>query len=140
VGVVSIATARDPVSIQELSGCPETLLPDVRLELQPGLRFLHTPWPVDELFALYLSDESPAQFIVTEAPRFIEIRGSRGAFAFGRLASGGYAFRRALADGEPLGTAAASAIERHGAFDVTTALATLFADGLVAAIINPAGR
>jgi hypothetical protein len=140
VGLVSIAVERPALPIQALSGRPEADLPDLQLKLQPGLHLLETSWPVDELIALYLADESPPQFMLAKTRLFIEVRGARGVFSFERLDAGAYAFRRALAEGQVLGSAAARASERDASFDLAGAFATLFAAGLVTAIIHPAGK
>ena len=54
LGEVAIAIDLRPVSIDALAGIITERLPDVCLGPQPGLRYLDTAWPVDDLMKLYL--------------------------------------------------------------------------------------
>jgi hypothetical protein len=131
LGQVSIAVSETPLPIAMLASLPEDRLPDIRLTLQPGLRFLVAEWPIDRLIALHLGDNPPDQFVLEREAVRLQFRGARGKFDVERLGLGAFAFRRALAAGGTLGAASESALAEENDFDPGAALATLFGSGLV---------
>jgi Putative DNA-binding domain len=137
LGFVAVAIDQVAVTLTGLSGIGVDVLADVVLALQPGLRYLHASWPVDDLMTLYLTDTAPDEFVLSTADVWIEIRGARGAFQFTRLGAGDFAFRQAIMEGRSIGDAADRALDNTG-FDPGRALATLVGDGLVTAIIRRA--
>src|SRR5215472_2142033 len=48
IGKVAIAVRGVPVGLEELASIQDEVLPDTLLELQPGLHYLSTSWPVEE--------------------------------------------------------------------------------------------
>jgi hypothetical protein len=90
------------------------------------------------LITLFLTDSAPEQMAFEPADTWIEVRGARGEFQINRLTSGEFAFRKSLAEGQPIGNAAEAALESETSFDAGRALAALFAGRLVTAIKAPA--
>ena len=106
-------------------------LSEVELVAQPGLCYLASPWPVDDLMKLYLTDTAPEQYQLAAADDiWLEICGSRGAFRFDRLEHGEFLFRLAVVNGNTLGAAAERALEAAENFDVAGALRRFVVDGL----------
>jgi hypothetical protein len=52
---------------------------------ETGLHYLHSSWPVDELFTIYLTDNAPDEFRLSPVDVWLEIRGARGEFQLNRL-------------------------------------------------------
>ena len=100
------------------------------MTLQPGLRYLHSAWGVDELMTMYLEDSQPETFVMSEVDTFVEVRGARGALSIARIDPATFAFRVALRSGESIATAADSALERDATFDAGGALQQLVLAGL----------
>ena len=86
-----------------------------------------------------LSERPPEQLAFAAMPVAIEIRGARGRFAISRLSPAAHRFRTMLVEEGTLGDAMQRALDTDAAFDVSAALASLFAEGLVAAIQLPKG-
>ena len=107
------------------------MVPDMRLALQPGLRYLKTSWPVDELIKLYLTETAPNQLEFAPADVWIEVRGARGAFQLNRLDTGDFTFRKSVSEGGSIGEAAELALDVDETFDPGQALAALVAAGFV---------
>lgn len=131
LGQVSIAISRAPLAAAALSSVDPMRLPDIRLSLQPGLRFLESDWPIDALIALHLGGDAPAQFTLERERVWLQFSGARGTFGIDRLDPPTFAFRRAIREGATVGMAAEMALAAHAGFDPGVALATLFAAGLV---------
>lgn len=133
LGCLSVAVAAEPVPLQSLAALDPQRLADVTLVLQPGLAFLHTDWPVDELIHIRKQANPPEEFAFAARETFLQLQGARGHFSLLRLAPGAFAFRAALAAGQTLGAAAGAGAAAQASFDLTQSLAALFAGGLVIA-------
>jgi Putative DNA-binding domain len=134
VGTVAIAVGSVPATLEELSSIQADALPDTLLKLQPGLHYLSTSWPVDELMELYLSETVPDRFELSPAKVDIEVRGARGEFHFSRLDPAEATFRKAISEGHSIGEAAESALEVNAGFDPGKGLVALVGAGLIQAI------
>ena len=106
-------------------------LAQLSLTLQPGLAYVASDWPVDELVHLRHQGNAPEQLAFQPRPTHLELKGSRGRFAIRRLEPGAFAFRSRLASGAALAAAAEQALQAQPSFDLPAALASLFAEGLV---------
>jgi hypothetical protein len=131
VGLVSIAVDEPYVTSEVLAGIDAAILPDLRLRLQPGLRYVHAGCPVDDLMKLYLTDSAPDNFALDAADTWIQVRGARGAFDLTRLEPGDFAFRQGMLAGESIGAAAERALDATAEFDVGDGLIDAFAAGLI---------
>jgi len=136
VGEVAIAVSGVPIAREELSSLQAEVLSDTVLELQPGLHYLSTSWPVDELMELYLSETVPERFELSPAQVNIEVRGARGEFHWNRLDPAEATFRKAISEGHSIGDSAESALEVNDRFDPGKALVALVNAGLIQAIRN----
>lgn len=137
LGDVAVAIDLPPVAITALAAWPAERLPDLGLRLQPGVGYLRSGWPVDDLVRVRLVDEPPKKLEFNASPVALEIRGARGQFGIGRLDLADFAFRSALRDGATLGGAIEQALCTEPEFDVSAALGALFAAGLVVEILPP---
>ncbi|MBI4521495.1 MAG: putative DNA-binding domain-containing protein [Gemmatimonadetes bacterium] len=134
VGQVSVAVDRPPLTIQAMSHIDLDDLADSVLTVQPGLRYIEAPWPVDALLQLYLTDSAPNELAFAPEEVRMEIRGARGAFHLTRLDAVEFMFRRAVAEGRPVGDAAEGALAANAVFAPGLSLATLVAEGAVTGI------
>ena len=131
---MSVAVARDPLSLEALAAVDPRQLSGLRMTLQPGLAFLQTGWPVDDLVHLRLRDSQPDELAFAPRESFLQLRGARGQFTLQKLAPGPFAFRSQLAGGQGLAAAAVSGAAAQPGFDLPAALAVLFAEGLVTSL------
>jgi hypothetical protein len=105
--------------------------------LQPGAHYVKATWPADTLMTLYLTDESPASWTLTDEVVHLELRGSHGFLRFSRLRAGEFAFRQSLAAGATLGEAVSCALEIEPTFEPDAALLCLLDEQLITAIGHP---
>ena len=139
VGDVSIAVDFPPLQWREVANAgPERLL-DLNVTLQPGLRYLHSAWGVDELMTMYLEDSQRETFVMSEADTFVEIRGARGALSIARIDPATFAFRAALNSGDSIASAAERALERDATFDAGGDLQRLVLSGLATRLSDALG-
>ena len=137
LGQTAVAVDQPALAIGALAATPPDELPDLRLRLQPGVRYLETAWPVDELVQLRFGDRPPESYRLEPLSVCLEVTGARGAFRIGRIDRPTHLFRASLAAGGAIGAAAEAAFEDDDAFDAGAALASLFAAGLVCAVLPP---
>jgi hypothetical protein len=138
VAQVSIEVSRPPLAWSALARLgPERLL-DATLVLQPGLRYVHSPWRVDDLMAMYLSGTEPERFVLEQSPAHIEVKGTRGDVRLARLDGATFLFRAELAAGGTIAGAADAALESTSTFDAGAALRDLVEAGLVVVVHEPA--
>ena len=134
LGQVALAVDKSPRHMEELAAFEPTVLADLILGLQNGLRFLEAPWPVDDLAGLHLTGAAPDRFELQPAVVWLQVRGARGSIRIDRLDAGTFAFRSAIALGLPLGAAAERALGIDPALEPGKALTALFADDLVVSV------
>src|SRR5271167_366985 len=128
------ATVRKATSLQAetLAAIPPGEAAYVAFRLQPSLSYFASPWPIDTIWQANQEDEVPPIDLASGGTS-LEIRRSEEAVAWRRLDPGTFAFRTALADGLVLAAAMAAATLRDPAFDLTSALQQVFAEGLAVA-------
>ncbi len=132
VGQASIAVDFAPLSWAEVVRAGAERLMDSPLVLQPGLRYLRSAWPVDELMTSYLSGAANAErWALPPSDTFIEVLGVRGSLRITRLDHATFIFRGELATGSTIAAAAGLALELDAAFDPGEALRRLVQEGLV---------
>jgi hypothetical protein len=134
LGEAAAAIEYPAIVITRLADTDSEALLDLRLGLQPGLRYLEAPWPADDLISLHLSEQAPDHYALDRQEVRLEIHGARGAFRITRLGRGVFAFRRAIGEGVTIGTAIERAQQTDPAFDAGSAFISIFADGLVASV------
>jgi Putative DNA-binding domain len=133
LGKVAISVDRPVPALEEFSRVETNALMDAGLTLQQGLRYLHSPWPVDDLMKLYLSEMAPSEYRLAPADVWLEVRGARGEFQINRLDSAEFIFRKAILDGQSIGAAAERALDENDEFNVGHAFAMLVTGGHIIA-------
>jgi hypothetical protein len=131
LGRLAVSVDSAPVGAAELTRLDPNNLADLVVTLQPGTHYLDTPWAIDTLFEMYLTETSPESWTLRYEEARLEVRGARGTFRFSRLNAPDYTFRVSLAAGQTLGEAAAQALEQDKSFDPGTALLALIEDRLM---------
>ena len=135
-GHVTAAASRPAVLPEELSAIGAEALPDTVLTLQPGVRYLHASWPVDELMRLYVMETAPDSLAFAPADVWLQVHGARGEFRVDRLDAAQFLFRKSISEFQPIGDAAQCALDADSTFDPGRALAALVTDGLVMSIMQ----
>jgi hypothetical protein len=118
-----------PLKIGVLATVPPEGASLLKISLQPSVSYFASGWPID---AIWLANQQKKARPVDLASggTTIEIRRAGEGFSWQRLDPSAFAFRRALAEGFALGTAAAIAAA-DPAFDLAAALDGVFAERLV---------
>lgn len=122
---VTISVDRPALALEEFSRVETDALMDASLMLQPGLRYLPSSWPVDDLIKLYLREIAPSEYRLAPADVWLEVRGARGEYQINRLDVADFVFRKAILEGHPIGAAAERALDANAEFDVGRAFTTL---------------
>lgn len=138
IGLVALAVDHPGMGMEALASVGAELLTASVLTLQPGVRYIAAPWPVDELMRLFLTEQAPDRLTLAPENIWLELRGVRGAFSMKRLDVADFIFRRAIRQRLSLGEAAGLALDSQSAFEPGTALAAIVAEGLMTTI-TPAG-
>lgn len=128
-GTVREAAALPP---QALAAVPADEAAYLVLRLQPSLRYLDSPWPIDAIWQANQQNEVPAIDLASGGAS-LETRFVGDVVGWQRLDPATFAFRTALADGLMLAAAIAAATLRDPAFDVAGAVQQVFAEGLAVA-------
>jgi hypothetical protein len=128
-GAVREAAALPP---QALAAVPADEAAYLALRLQPSLRYLDSPWPIDAIWQANQQHEVPAIDLATGGAS-LEIRRVGDVVGWQRLDPATFAFRTALADGLMLAAAMAAATRRDPAIDLAAAVQQVFAEGLAVA-------
>ncbi len=134
VGQVSIAVDQPALSVEPFSRASSDALAAMRVDVQPGVRYLRADWPIDRLMTIYVSGDAPDRLSFEPEVVRLEIRGARGEFRWRRLDSGTFAFRQGLQGGLSIGDAADRAWTADAGFDPGAGLLAAVSDGLVAGI------
>ncbi len=137
LGNAAVAIDGPALAIDALSAWPADRLPDLGLRLQPGAGYLRSGWPIDDLVRIRLDNRATEQLEFMASPVRLEIRGARGQFGIHRLDEAEFRFRAGLRSGASLGAAIEGGLSADPEFDVASAIATLFATGLVAGVASP---
>jgi hypothetical protein len=135
-GTVREAAALPP---QALAAVPADEAAYLALRLQPSLRYLDSPWPIDAIWQANQQNEVPAIDLASGGAS-LEIRRVGDVVGWQRLDPPTFAFRTALADGLMLAAAIAAANRRDPAFDVAAAVQQVFAEGLAVAYCHAPER
>ncbi len=124
----TIASAK-PLQPQALATVPPEQAPYVALRLQPSLSYLRSSWPVDAIWRANKQDDVPPVDLSAGGAE-LEFRRAGDGAVWHRLDRGSFTFRTALADGHVLAAAMEAGTLADPAFDVTTGLKQVFAEGL----------
>ena len=99
LGNVALAIERPALMMGSFAEIEAGALPELIVALQPGVRYLDAPWPVDDLMRLFMAETAPAEYVFEPGHVWLEIRGARGEFRINRLDAGTFAFRSAISAG-----------------------------------------
>lgn len=125
------AADAEPVSLQVMATVPAERTADVVLELHPSLRLVASDHPILEIWQANRADgEATGADLAAGGGEVLVLRPA-GQVEMRRLPAGAGAFLRAVAVGEPVGSAYARAVEVAPGFDLPGHLAALFAMGAV---------
>jgi hypothetical protein len=136
-GQTAIDVLLPALSIADVAARGGDWLSDALVALQPGLRYWHASWPVDELFKIFLADSAPETCHIELGSVYLEVRGGRGEVNVMRLSLGEFTFRSGLRNGVRLCEAGDHSARIDPAFDPRQALLALVNDGLVTGIDVP---
>jgi len=134
LGRVSNEVECRPLSVDALNRATPETLGDVTVRFQPGVHYLGSAWPIDEVMRLFVTETEPGAEPMAPADVRLEVRGARGAFRLPRLDPADFEFRAALHAGTTLAVAASHAMDVDERFDPGRALAALFSAGLAVAL------
>ncbi len=140
-----------PIDSRDLAHLGASDYPRLIFALQPSLRLIESPWPVDRIWHRNKPDaEGDGAVDLGAGGCRLEIRQLGEDVVFRSLEAGDFALRCELAKGRSLDEAVASALARDPLFDTAHGLRRLFAEGLVtgfalapnpgAAASKPAGQ
>lgn len=137
VALVSIAIDRPAASWSQVTAMDAQALLACGVLFQPGIRYRRSEWPIDDLMRMYLSGSAPDTYVLHASSLCLEVRGARGELWIDRLDPASFAFRQALLDGQSIGDAAETALDRDQTFDAGQALAALVAARMIVDISPP---
>jgi hypothetical protein len=135
-GQAAIDVDLPALSIADVAASSDSFT-DGLVALQPGLRYWHASWPVDQLLKIYLTDSAPDTCEIELGSVYLEVRGARGEVNVTRLSLGEFTFRSELRDGIRLGEAVEHSARIDPAFDPRQAFLTLVHERLVTGIDVP---
>ncbi|HTK90536.1 MAG TPA: DNA-binding domain-containing protein [Verrucomicrobiae bacterium] len=119
-----------------LAGALETLIRDERTRIvfavDPSVRYLVSPHPVDRIWRANQPDADPEASVVLDGESVhLEVRRARDQAGFRSLPLGEWTLRARLAGGRSLEDAAAEALSADGELNLAGALGALFNEGLL---------
>lgn len=125
------ADEASPLNPSRLAAVPPDETPWLTLRLDPSVAYLASPWPIDEIWRANQPerDGSDAVDLAAGGAR-LEIRRHADDVLFRALDASTFAFRHALAHGQPLGEAAACALAVRADFPLAEAVRDLLDDGV----------
>ncbi len=116
-----------------LAAVPPDDTPNLILRLDPALRLLASPWPVDDIWAANQPGSGPdARVDLDAGGARLQVRRADDRVLFRRIDAASFAFRRALAEGERLADATDAALRADPGFDLTAALRALVSERALA--------
>ena len=122
-----------PLSPEALAAVPSDRLGDLVFTAHPAARIVRSAYPAVAIFAMNrvegaitpLQSSTAEDALITRPDMEVAVR---------LLPPGGAAFLKALIDGEPLGTAAATAIAETPSFDLAANIAGMIEAGVITTI------
>jgi len=136
VNVAAVAPDAPRAAPQDLAAVSAEDAPRIVFALNPALGYLESPFPVERIWRENRTCDGGAVRLDEGGVRLEIGRGGDGIFVRA-LGAGAFAFRDSLASGADLESAVAQALAAEPGFDPGSALADLFRDGAVAAVIPP---
>jgi Putative DNA-binding domain len=126
------AAEATPVDPQRWRGLTPDELACLTLAFTPCVSYVSSRWPIERIWRVNQPDSEPTETVCLEGDGVrLEIRRIADAVTYRSLDAGTFAWRTALAGHQPLEEAVEAALAADPDFDLTAALQTLFAEGLV---------
>ena len=124
-----------PLSVRAIQGAAPALAAALTLTLDPSVSLLLSRYPIDRIWRANRPDVSePALVDLAAGGAWLEVRRRGDDVLLRALDPAVFAFRRALARGADLVAATEEALAEDPTFDLRSALAALFDDGLPIAL------
>jgi hypothetical protein len=133
INVVATAPDEPALSLDALSSVAPENAAELRFRLSSA--YFESPWPVDRIWQANQPDAADEAIDLNAGGARIEVFRRDGAVAFRPIDPAIFGFRKALAEGAILGEALEQALAVEN-FVLAGALAELFHDGAVAAVIG----
>lgn len=126
------APAKAPIAAGALSAVDVDQYPELVFALQPALRLIESPWPIDRIWHSNQPGAADEGIVdLSSGGCRLEIRQSGDEVVFRPLEPGEFALRFSLVKGSTLGASVEAALAIDSQFDAAQALRHLFAEGLV---------
>jgi hypothetical protein len=130
-----------PLDPERLRGVAPDDLGSLTLTCEPSVSYVRSPWPIDRIWRANQPDAAPDETVPLDAgAAYLEVRRLDDEVLFRALAFDTFMFRATLAAGRTLAEAFEVALATAPDFDLTAALQTLFAEGLVVDAGGSAGK
>jgi len=130
-----------PLHSRALHGLDPADTPRLTFTFTPSLALLESPWPIDRIWRANQPDAADVSIDLRAGGARLEIRRVGDDVVFRSLEAVPWAFRRALARGQTLEEAAATALALEPSLDLGGALRALLDDGVLTAFsLSPSPR
>ena len=126
-----------PIDSGRLRAVPADAASRLTLVLHPSVTLLESPWPVHRIWRANQADDPDTAVDLAEGPARVEVRRLGDDVVLRVLDPPTFAFRRALARGDTLETAAAAALEIDPGFELARELHAILSEGLVVDMAEP---
>ena len=140
--LLEAAQAEDtpPVDLALLRQIAVADYPHLILRLDPSIRLLRSPWPIDAIWSAHQGGDPEGSIDLHAGGARLWIRRCAGGLGFETLDAATFAFLAALAAGRRLAEAGADGLAVDPFFDMAMALRRLFAEGAVSdfSVLPPA--
>lgn len=127
-----------PLNPERLRGLTSDELANLRLELDPSVSYLQSPWPIERIWHVNQSEADPNETVSLDSGRisYLETRRVADEVLFRSLEPGAFAWRSALAERRTFEDALMAGSAAVPEFNLTTAIQTLLVEGLAIDIID----
>jgi hypothetical protein len=127
-----------PLPPAALAGVAPSRMAELRFVLDPSLRLVRSPWPLDRIWRANQAEAGTEPVVdLTVGGVRLEVRRRDDVVGFRALTEAEYTLRRALLDGAALGAASEAARAVAPALDLAGLLAALMRDGTLTGLGSP---
>ena len=132
-----VAAESRPLNPQSLLGVPQHAYGDLRFQLRPACRLLHSSFPIARIWEANQPDAALDQTVnLDTGPDFLVVARTAG-MRIQRVASGEFRLLTAFSEGHPLDAAVEQALMTDPEFDLGVALRRCIALGVMAEMTPP---
>ena len=141
LNVAAHADDAAPISPSALESVAPARVGELRFAFDPSLSLLRSPWPIDRIWRANQAEVGTEPLVnLTAGGVRLEIRRRDDVVGFRELTLADYILRRALLDGERLGTATEAARDVDPGLDLTGLLGALLQDNVLVGFSLSPGR